>query len=198
MAVLLRIPSLIGMLLSCHFLYRLSEDMLGKGAGLLLSRRRWEPDRDPARGGSTPLRAGACGLPRFAAGLHTWLSTGRRRDWLLLVFCAAAIFYLHYIFAVFYVVLRFYVFLRVSRTRVIPWRGLLSATVAILVLVLPLAPDMYNFVTHSKGLSYLRLPDPLDLALACVPSTAFLPALVAVFVHFMSYRTAPPALARSR
>ena len=185
MELWLRLPAVAGAFISCFFLYRLAERLVGKGTGFVaaiaflgnLSVLVYATQARPYT-----LALAACLAAMW--GLARWLETGSRRDGLLFAVSFALVLYLHIMFIVFALVPTLFVIRRAQRGGAVNWRGLMRWLGVTAILLLPLVVLMRDFMNRSGGLSPFRLPSFSDLVVSSLPGSVLfsLVAFAALFV----------------
>jgi hypothetical protein len=188
----LRIPSVLGVAAAGYFLYRLAENAIGLGAGLVaVIILAFHPDIVPL---ATEARPYGLALGAVAAScwyLYRYIQTGLRKDLAAYVVASALIVYLQYLFAMIFCAQFFYllyIFFTARRTdrRMARWVEMLAAYLTIGLLCLPLFPHMRLLLHEAHTLPLAISPaivDLLDKLLA--PYIAFGLFLAAFLVQFL-------------
>ncbi len=161
----LRIPSVLGVAAAGYFLYRLAEDAIGLGAGLVaVIILAFHPDIVPL---ATEARPYGLALGAVAAScwyLYRYVQTGLRKDLGAYVVASALIVYLQYLFAMIFCaqfVYLLYVFF--TGRRMARWIEMLAAYLIIGLLCLPLLPHMRLLLHEAHTLPLAMSPAIVDL-----------------------------------
>jgi hypothetical protein len=197
----LRIPAVAGALLSCFFLHRLAEVLVGEGTGFLaVTAFVASPELINYATQARPYTLALAACLASLVTLLRWLETRARRDGLLLSLSLALIVHLHFLYALFLPVLGFAFWQRARRGSSVGWRELAPWVGLAGLLLLPLFPLASNFPRRSANLSDLSrspLPD-VSLMLAVLTPRQFLISLVALVILLLrSPRRGLEALRRS-
>ena len=177
MELALRIPALAGALLSCFFLHRLAETLVGRGTGVLAV--------IAFVGSAELMRFGAQARPYTLAlaaclaslgGLLRWLDTRAWREGLLFSVALALVVHLHLLYALFLPVLGFVLAQRARRGLPVAWRALALWLGVAAPLLLPLLPLARSFLHRSANLTDVsRSPLPGGSLMLAAPTPRQLP-----------------------
>lgn len=191
MELALRIPALTGALLSCFFLHRLSETLVGRGTGVLaVIAFVGSPELMRFGAEARPYTLALAACLASLGGLLRWLETRAWREGLLFSVALALVVHLHLLYALFLPVIGFVLVQRARRGPPVAWRALAPWLGAAALLLLPVLPLARSFLHRSANLSDLSrspLPDT-SLMLAVLTPRQLLIALVALAVVLIGTR----------
>jgi len=193
--LLLRVPSLIGAAAACYFLFRLAEDIFGRGAGRIAAVLfLFHPVTIDL---ATQARPYALAMAAAAASFWTlfrW-TVDRRRAWLAAwVFSSALILYFHYMFAVVLGVQAVFLLMEARRGEIRGrWVGLLAAVAGIGLLAAPILPHIALLAREAHTLPFTSKPNSWDLTGFLTPSLFFFGLVAAAaLVYFLRAAEATP------
>jgi hypothetical protein len=159
MELLVRIPSILGALLSGFFVYRLAQTLIEPQAGVLaLVPFATNPQIIQYACEARPYTLATAACLGCLWGMIRWLKTGERRYALTFSLFLALIPYFHLVYVVFVVVPGYALFLWFSQGKHIHWTQLLLACSLTALLWVPLVPFIRDFRSRGKGLSFLPTP----------------------------------------
>jgi hypothetical protein len=178
MEIALRMPAVIGALASAFFLWRLAEELVGRGAGfaavvpffcnLFVIRSACE---------ARPYMLATAACLASLWSLRRWLDDGRRRHLVAFAVSSALVVHLHLVFVAFFSVPAVLIAAHVRSGRAVDWRGLAMAVALSALLVAPLVPFIRDFVHRSAGLSFMPVPGARRLFEVLLPFTVLISAL---------------------
>lgn len=185
--VLLRLPSVVGVLLSAWVLFKLTERIAGSGCGFLavipfLSSTAVVEIATNAR----PYGLGmAVALGSFWS-LREWVYNNTNRFLILYGICSSLAIYFHYAFGLIFPVQIIYLVMARRRGREFPWTRLLVVGGLILVAVLPLARQFFTVAHRSDTFKTAALPG-LTTFLSLYPLQVFTVAGISLLFYRILY-----------
>lgn len=163
--LLLRLPALIGAAALCYFVYRFAEDAIGEGAGRIAAiLTAFHPATVLFATQARPYTLAMAAFTASAWALFRWIRDGDRRWLFWWILATTLVVNLHYLFAVAFIVQVIY--LAVTRRGVV---GMLLASVAVCVLLVPLIPNLRLLFRASGTLPFMPPPQAADLASVLLP-----------------------------
>jgi len=187
MEVWLRVPSLMGALLSCVLVHRLAALLVARRVALVaVIALVGSPQMIIYSTQARPYALAVAACLAALWGLLRFLDGGRRLHGLCFAVSMAAAIHLHFMFVLFAIVPAFLVLRRVQREPGRAWRGLLGWCGLTVLLVLPLAP-MARTLSRRTDLAFQPMPGFAQLGAACLP-VVILTSLIAFLVLFVRDR----------
>src|SRR4051794_6440055 len=138
--LVLRLPTLGGMLLAAYLLYRLAEEAIGSGAGIVtVVLFTLNPVAIFVGTEARPYGLALAAVAGSSLALYRWVQGRKRRDLIRYVIASTLVVYLHYLFsAVFFVHATYLLFVFVREKRSSQWKEIVTAYGIMGLLVLPL------------------------------------------------------------
>lgn len=190
----LRVPALIGGLISCWLAGRLAERLVGAGTGLLAFVAMVGSAQMVVS--STQARPYTCAVAACLGslwGLLRWVETRRRRHAATFAIGLALAVHLHLLFATFAVVPAFYLWQRARSGQHVDWRGLLRWLGLTAALLLPLLP-LLRRMSQGANPSAIRLMSLGSALGELVPVTVLLSLVAFAFLLVPNRRIAAAAV----
>ncbi len=169
---LLRIPALLGGAAACYFMYRLAEDLFGRGAGRIAAVLfAFNPSTVELATQARPYSLAMAAAVASCWTLYRWAESRRGRGWLAgYVLSSVLVIYLHYLFSVIFAVHVLFLCREfLPRRRYRRAGELLIAYAAIALLVLPIVPHFRLLLKESHTLPFGPKPSALSLAELLMP-----------------------------
>ena len=179
--VLLRVPSLIGLVVGAYFLYRIAESLVGRGTGLAaMALYLFHPSVMRIGFQARPYALAMASVIASCWALIEWDRSRSRLHLVYYVIASTFIIYLHYIHAVIFLVQVLYlgvVFVFEGRRK----RGweIVGAGAAVLLLAAPLISHVELLIAKGQTLEFAPIPSLLDLADSLAPSPLLLRLMLA-------------------
>jgi hypothetical protein len=169
--LLLRIPALLGGAAACYFIYRLADDMFGKGAGKIAAVLfTFNPATIELATQARPYSLAMAATAASCWTLYRWAQS-RERAWLAgYVVASVLVISFHYLFSVIFAVHAAFICCEFISGRSFRRIGDLFAAGAVMaLLVMPLASHIRLLLSESHTLSFGTKPSGLALAQTLMP-----------------------------
>jgi hypothetical protein len=178
--VLMRLPSVIGIAVAAWFLYRIAEGQIARGAGVVaIILFLLHPDVVFIGTQARPYALAIGAVVASCWALCEWVETRSRIYLLWYVLASTLVIYLHYLFAaIFGVQILYLLFVLLVDRRTSRWLEILCAGVVVIILALPLIPQLKLLASESHTYSFAGAPPLKDLTDYLVPSVLVLGLLV--------------------
>lgn len=200
--VVLRLPTVAGIILAGFFLYRLAEETIGKGTGFIALLMFWLHPftvdlATQARPYGLAIGAAVCSM----WSLYRWVECRERRFLVAFAGSCLLVVYLHYFFFPIFFAHAIYLWLTRGKTKDGRWGELILTALAVAVLTLPLLPHVILLFRQAHTLPAEQLPGITGLVEVLLPSIvgfgAFAAAvLLCVKTDYAKGGDSPQTLAR--
>jgi hypothetical protein len=193
MELWLRVPAMVGGIVSALLAYRLAERLIGKGTGLAaFIATIGNPQTIVWATQARPYTWGVAACLASLLGLARWLETGDRRHGLQFAIASALVVHMHLLFAAFAIVPAFFLLQRARRAQAIDWRGLLGWLGLTAVLLVPLLPLLLR-TSRGADPSAVGLADLGDALEELIPRTVLASLIPFAFLLAIAGRGATVA-----
>jgi hypothetical protein len=164
--LVLRLPTLGGMLVAAYLLYRLAEEAIGNGAGIItVVLFVLNPVAIYMGTEARPYGLALAAVAASSLALYRWVQGRERGNLVRYVIASTLVVYLQYLFsAVFCIHAIYLLFVFVVEGRSLKWKEVLTAYLTVGLLVLPLLPHLSLLLRQGHTLPFMsKLPSQSEL-----------------------------------